>query len=272
MSETDNQALETTPSNIEITPTDNTVEVAPEGVLEPIVIQDNEAGIPTPEAEFKYVGDLVKLLESGDKDAFIKRASEIESGFTKVHEDREFVKSTMEKAQSWIDSLSRLANYEDGAIEEFVGLLRDSGIEPDILLGVKPKPVKNTEDTKYKELESKLKAIEQEKHETAWLNANADKLLNAIKPLSKIDYKPQHLLKARAFLPKSGSVTPDKLLLAIHQGNPELVMGLISRQPTPATATMGTSVGAGATRLTAEEMNKMSPAELRSWYQTHKGN
>jgi hypothetical protein len=273
MSET-TEVLGTPPiENIEVTPTEETVvQIAPDGAVEPIVIQDNDAGVPVPETEFKYVGDLVKLAEAGDKDALLKRANEIEAGFSKVHEDREFVTSTLEKAQTFANAIERLANYEDGAIEDFVGILRESNIDPEILLGVKPKPVKNTEDSKYKELESKLNAIEQEKRETAWLNANAEKLLNAVKPLSKLEYKPEHLLKARAFLPKQGSVTPDKLLLAIHQANPELTLGLLSRQPTPATPTMGTSTGAGASRLTASDMSKMSPAELRAWYQSHKGN
>lgn len=259
--------------NIEVAPVaDVVITETPQEAVTEIIIEGNEVGVDaTPTAELQYVGDIVKLAEAGDKEALIKRAVEIESGFKRVHDDREFVMQQMNDAKAWGDALERLANYEDGAIEDFVGLLSSKGVDPEILLGVKPKPAPK-EDTKYQELESKLKAIEQEKKESQWLQANADKLLNAIKPLSKLDYKPEHLLKARAYLPKSGAVTPDKLLVAIHQANPELTIGLLTRQPSPATPTMGTSSGAGASMVTGEDMAKMSPAELRAWYKNNKGN
>jgi hypothetical protein len=272
---TTNEGLVTTPAVeidpvIELTETDA---VSPEVAPEVIDINDNEVGVEAPEnTELKYVGDLVKLAVVGDKDALIRRASEIEAGFEKLHRDREFVQSTLSQAQSFANALDKIAEGEQTAVQEFVDMLWEKGIDPEVLLGVKARPVAPVvENDKLTQLEQKLQAMEQEKKDAQWINANADKLLNAIKPLSSLEYKPEHLLKARAFLPKQGQVTPQNLLVAIHQANPELTVGLVTRQPKQATPQMGTSSGASGSNFSGSDLAKLTGDDLRRWYLQNKG-
>lgn len=275
---TTTEELVTTP-DVEIDPVIDLTETetaSPEAsVPEVIDINDNEVGVEAPEtAELKYVGDLVKLADAGDKDALVRRATEIEAGFEKLHRDREFVQTAITQAQSFATALEQIAEGNEGAVREFVDMLWEKGIDPEVLLGVKPRttPAVNADNEKLTQLEQKLQAIEQEKKDTAWINANADKLLNAIKPLSNLEYKPEHLLKARQYLPRQGQVTPQNLLVAIHQANPELTIGLVSRQPKQATATMGTSSGASGSNLSGQDLANLRGDDLRRWYQQRKGN
>ena len=273
MNEVTEETLVTTP---EVESDDVNLETYDEAVpTEAIEIEDNDLGIETPETtELKYVGDLVKLAESGDKDALLRRASEIEAGFEKVHRDREVVQDAVAKVQAFDNALTAIANGDEQAVQELVELLYERGIDPEVMLGVKPRQqiaVSPSED-KVSQLEAKLNAIEQEKKDAQWVNANATKLLNAIKPHSNLEYTAEHLLKARAFLPRSGSVTPQNLLVAIHQANPELTVGLVTRQAKPATPSMGTSSGASGNNLSGQDLANLRGDDLRRWYQQRKGN
>lgn len=273
MNEVTEETLVTTP---EVESDDVNLETVEEAVpTEAIEIEDNDLGIETPETtELKYVGDLVKLAEAGDKDALLRRASEIEAGFEKVHRDREIVQDAIVKVQAFDNALTAIANGDEQAVQELVELLYERGIDPEVMLGVKPRQqiqVSPNED-KVSQLEAKLNAIEQEKKDAQWVQANATKLLNAIKPLSNLEYTAEHLLKARAFLPRSGSVTPQNLLVAIHQANPELTVGLVTRQVKPATPSMGTSSGASGSNLSGKDLANLRGEDLRRWYQQRKGN
>ena len=273
MNEVTEETLVTTP---EVESDDVNLETYDEAVpTEAIEIEDNDLGIETPETtELKYVGDLVKLAEAGDKDALLRRASEIEAGFEKVHRDREVVQDAISKVQAFDNALTAIANGDEQAVQELVELLYERGIDPEVMLGVKPRQqiqVSPNED-KVSQLEAKLNAIEQEKKDAQWVQANATKLLNAIKPHSNLEYTAEHLLKARAFLPRSGSVTPQNLLVAIHQANPELTVNLVTRQAKTATPSMGTSSGTSGSNLSGQDLANLRGDDLRRWYQQRKGN
>ena len=273
---TTNEELVTTPE-IEIDPvidlTDTDVP-SPEVAPEVIEINDNELGVEAPETvELKYVGDLVKLADAGDKDALLRRASEIEAGVEKLHRDREFVQTAMTQAQSFTTALEQIAQGNETAVQELIDLLWEKGIDPEVLLGVKPRQAQVApQNDKLTQLEQKLQAMEQEKKDAQWVQANADKLLNAIKPLSNMEYKAEHLLKARQYLPKQGQITPQNLLVAIHQANPELTVGLVTRQPKQATPQMGTSSGASGSNFSGQDLAKLTGDDLRRWYLQNKGN
>ncbi len=264
-----------------VTTPDDVTEIAIDSVEEDsapaediaIEIEGNDLGIEQPEtAELKYVGDLVKLAEAGDKDALLRRASEIEAGFEKVHKDRELVQDAISKVQAFDVALEKVAEGDELAVQELVNLLFERGIDPEVLLGVKPRQVAEAKDDRVSQLEQKLNAMEQEKRDAQWVQANASKLLNAVKPLSNLEYTAEHLLKARQFLPKSGSVTPKNLLVALHQANPELTVGLVTRQPKQATPTMGTSGGASGSNFSGTDLAKLTGEDLRRWYIANKGN
>ena len=275
---TANEELVTTPAIAEnqVVELTNTGEASPEvTVPEVIDINDNEVGVEAPElTELKYVGDLVKLAEAGDKEALLKRATEIEAGVEKLHKDREFVQTTYAQMTQFADSIDKIAEGDEYAVQDLVNFLMSKGIDPDVLLGVKPRValVAQPENDKLTQLEKKLQAIEQEKKDVAWVNANAEKMLNAIKPLSNLEYKPEHILNARQYLPRQGKITPQDLLVAIHRANPELTIGLVTRQPKQATATMGTSSGASGSKLTGQELSQLKGEELRKFYLQNKGN
>jgi len=275
---TANEELVTTPEISEnpVVELTNTEAASPEATAPEVIdINDNEVGVEAPElTELKYVGDLVKLADAGDKQALLKRAAEIEAGVEKLHKDREFVQTTYTQMSQFVDSLDKIAEGDEYAVRDFVDLLVSKGIDPDVLLGVKPRvaPTVQPENDKLTQLEKKLQAIEQEKKDVAWVNANAEKMLNAIKPLSNLDYKPEHILNARQFLPRQGKITPQDLLVAIHRANPELTIGLVTRQPKQATATMGTSSGASGSKLTGRELSELKGDDLRKFYLQNKGN
>ena len=274
---TTNEELVTTPE-IEIDPvidlTDTDAPSPEVDAPEVIEINDNELGVEAPETvELKYVGDLVKLADAGDKDALLRRASEIEAGVEKLHRDREFVQTAMTQAQSFATALEQIAQGNEIAVQEFIDLLWENGIDPEVLLGVKPRQAQVVpQNDKLTQLEQKLQAMEQEKKDAQWVQANADKLLNAIKPLSNMEYKAEHLLKARQYLPKQGQITPQNLLVAIHQANPELTVGLVTRQPKQATPQMGTSSGASGSNFSGQDLAKLTGDDLRRWYLQNKGN
>jgi len=275
---TANEELVTTPAIAEnqVVELTNTGEASPEVTAPEVIdINDNEVGVEAPElTELKYVGDLVKLAEAGDKEALLKRATEIEAGVGKLHKDREFVQTTYAQMTQFADSIDKIAEGDEYAVQDLVNFLMSKGIDPDVLLGVKPRvaPVAQPENDKLTQLEKKLQAIEQEKKDVAWVNANAEKMLNAIKPLSNLEYKPEHILNARQYLPRQGKITPQDLLVAIHRANPELTIGLVTRQPKQATATMGTSSGASGSKLTGQELSQLKGEELRKFYLQNKGN
>ena len=248
-------------NSVDITPVDGENED-----VEGIEFEDNVL-VLVQTTDFKYVGDLVNLAEAGDKSALIKRASEIEAGFSKIHEEREFVLKNLQDATDFATTLQQVADGDEDAIEDLVTFLYSRGVDVDILTGAKPVPQKaSSEAKKLQEIEAKLQAIEQEKKNNAWIEQNADKLLRAIKPLSSVDYTPQHLLKARPYLPKKGAVTPENLLVAIHQGNPELTTKLVTRQPKTATPQMSTSMGASGSTITGVDLSKMNGQQQAEWW------
>jgi hypothetical protein len=247
------------------------VDVTQTDDIDEIEIDDNEVGIEPNSTELQFVGDLVKLAEANDKDGLLKRANEIEAGIQKLHRDREYVNSTMEQAHIFTNYLKQISEGDEIAVENFVEMLYENGIDPNVLLGVTPRQTSPDASRKVDELEQRLRTMEQEKKDSQWISQNADKLLKAIAPLSKVNYTSQHLLNARPYLPKKGSITPQSLLVAIHQANPELTVNLISRQPKTAHPTMSSPTGASGASISGEQLAKMSGEELRRWYQSNKG-
>jgi ubiquinone biosynthesis protein UbiJ len=224
--------------------------------------------------EFNHTAELKTLIEEGNQEAALKRLGEMEKGMEKLLARDSTSKYAIQQAQA-VDSAFRAAAQGDYEAQRQVrDLLIEYGIDIEALALADEYDDTPKQDRTVMELQEKISRLERERSDERWLERNS-RLLQKAQSLTKIAYTPADLVAARPFLPKSGQITTEQLVQAIHQGNPALLKQLIqprTQRQLGNSAKLGST--GGATRsVKGGDITKMSSAEWADWARQHlKGN
>ncbi|MFN7163146.1 MAG: hypothetical protein ACK5VJ_01310 [Pseudomonadota bacterium] len=256
---------------------DPTTEI--EGDDDVIDIEDNDLSEVDDEeedddVEFNHTAELKTLIEEGNQEAALKRLSEMERGMEKLLARDSTSKYAIQNAQA-VDSAFRAAAAGDYEAQQQVReLLIEYGVDIEALALADEYDETPKTDKTVQELQEKIARLERERSDERWLERNS-RLLQKAQSLTKIAYSPADLVAARPFLPKSGQITTEQLVQAIHMGNPALLKQLIqprTQRQLGNSAKLGST--GGATRaVKGGDVTKMTSAEFAEWGRAHlKGN
>jgi ubiquinone biosynthesis protein UbiJ len=226
------------------------------------------------EGEFNHTAELKTLIEEGNQEAALKRLSEMERGMEKLLARDSTSKFAIRQAQA-VDSAFRAAAAGDYEAQQQVReLLIEYGVDIEALALADEYDETPKTDKTVQELQEKIARLERERSDERWLERNS-RLLQKAQSLTKIAYSPADLVAARPFLPKSGQITTEQLVQAIHMGNPALLKQLIqprTQRQLGNSAKLGST--GGATRaVKGGDVTKMTSAEFAEWGRAHlKGN
>lgn len=244
------------------TPTDDVIDLGSDNT-EPedddvIEIGDNDEGIALPDTpELNFLGDLKDALK--DKPDALKRAQEIEAGFSKLKSKVDQYEPLVQELTTIQKVFQEASSGDYQAVQEVRNLLDEMGIDLEI---TEPQvQSKRGENSEIEKLKQEVEAMKREKANEAWLLKHSDKIGEAVEKRIGIKPTAAQIMNARKFLPRSGQTTSEQLVEALVQGNPGFVTQLLNRPQKDVPAYMGRAKGESAQSLTAEAFAKLPPEQ-----------